>query len=131
MIRLEHRLDDALEHLIHMTIGCGIAVHRALGPGLLESIYRKATCLELGANGVSYEAEKVIPVTYRGELLCNQRIDLVVDQRLLLEIKSVERLAPVHHAQVRSYLRASGLRAGLLINFNVPVLKDGIKRFRL
>lgn len=128
MIRLEQRLDDALEHLIHMTIGCCIAVHRALGPGLLESIYRKAICLELGACGLSYETEKLLPVTYREVLLCHQRFDLVVDQKLLLEIKSVERLAPVHHAQVRSYLRASGMRVGLLINFNVPLLPDGIRR---
>jgi GxxExxY protein len=128
MIRLEQRLDDALEHLIHTTIGCCISVHRALGPGLLESIYRKAICLELGACGLSFETEKMIPVTYREVLLCRQRLDLVVDQKLVLEIKSVERLAPVHHAQVRSYLRASGMRVGLLINFNVPLLPDGIRR---
>jgi GxxExxY protein len=70
----------------------------------------------------------LIPVTYRGEILCQQRLDLVVEQKLLLEIKSVERLAPIHHAQVRSYLRASGLRVGLLMNFNVPVLPAGIRR---
>jgi GxxExxY protein len=70
----------------------------------------------------------MIPVTYREVLLCRQRLDLVVDQKLVLEIKSVERLAPVHHAQVRSYLRASGMRVGLLINFNVPLLPDGIRR---
>ena len=128
MIRLEQRLDDALEHLIHLTIGCCITVHRALGPGLLENIYRKALCLEFGACGLSYETEKLIPVTYREVLLCHQRLDLVVEQKVLLEIKSVERLAPIHHAQVRSYLRDSGMRVGLLVNFSVPVLPDGLRR---
>ena len=128
MIRLEQRLDDELEHLVHATIGCCIEVHRALGPGLLEDTYRKAICLELCANGLCYETEKLIPVTYRGEFLCHQRLDLVVEQKLLLEIKSVERLAPIHHAQVRSYLRVSGFRVGMLMNFNVPVLPDGMRR---
>ena len=128
MIRLPTRLDDELEHLIHTSIGCCIEVHRALGPGLLESIYRKAICLEFSACGIFYETEKLVPVSYRNELLCYQRLDMVVEEKLLLEIKSVERLAPVHHAQVRSYLRASRLRVGLLLNFNVAVLPDGIRR---
>jgi GxxExxY protein len=128
MIRLEQRLDDALEQLIHTTIGCCIAVHRALGPGLLEHIYRKAICLELCACGLIFETEKLIPIQYRGEMLCHQRLDIVVEGKLLLEIKSVERLAPIHHAQVRCYLRVSKMRVGLLVNFNVPVLPDGIRR---
>jgi GxxExxY protein len=128
MIRLEQRLDDELEGIIHATIGRCITVHRALGPGLLESIYRKAICLELSACGMSFETEKSIPVIYRCEIVCHQRLDLVVEGKLLLEIKSVERLAPIHHAQLRSYLRVSGLRVGLLTNFNVPVLPDGIRR---
>lgn len=128
MIRLEQRLDNELEELIHLTIGHCITVHRTLGPGVLEGIYRRAICLVLSAGGLSFEAEKAIPVSYRGEILCHQRLDLVVEQKLLLEIKSVERLAPIHHAQVRSYLRVSGLRAGLLMNFNVPLLPDGIRR---
>jgi GxxExxY protein len=128
MIRLEQRLDDELEHLVHTTIGCCIEVHRVLGPGLLEGIYRKAICLEQCANGLVHETEKLIPVIYRGEVLCHQRLDLVVEQKLLLEIKSVERLAPIHHAQVRSYLRVSELRVGMLMNFNVPVPPDGMRR---
>ena len=128
MIRLEQRLDDELECIIHRTIGSCIEVHRNLGPGLLENIYRRAICLEMIATDVAFETEKLIPVTYRSEILCQQRLDLVVEQKLLLEIKSVERLAPIHHAQVRSYLRVSGLRVGLLMNFNVPVLPEGIRR---
>jgi GxxExxY protein len=128
MIRLVDRLDDNLEGLIHQTIGHCIAVHRELGPGLLENVYRRAICLELCAAGLSFATEKSIPVTYRGEILCHQRLDIVVEERLLLEIKSVERLAPIHHAQVRSYLRVSRVRVGLLLNFNVPVLPDGIRR---
>lgn len=128
MIRLPSRLDDQYEALIHATIGHCIAVHRQLGPGLLESIYRRAICLELKAAGVSYETEKAVPVLYRGETLCHQRLDLIVECKLLLEIKAVERLAPVHHAPVRSYLRVSELRVGLLLNFNVATLPEGLRR---
>jgi GxxExxY protein len=128
MMRLPTRLDDDLEALIQRVIGRCIEVHRVLGPGLLESIYHRAICLELAAAGMSYESEKTIPVYYRDQLLCHQRLDLVVDGRLLLEIKSVERLAAVHHAQVRSYLRVAKLRAGLLMNFNVPLLPEGLRR---
>jgi GxxExxY protein len=129
MIRLATQLDEVHEALIHDVIGHCITVHRELGPGLLESIYRRAICLELRAAGLSYETEKTIPVTYRGdEVLCHQRLDLLVDGKLLLEIKSVERLAAVHHAQVRSYLRVAKLRVGLLMNFNVAVLPDGMRR---
>jgi len=121
-------LSEEIEELIHRTIGCCIAVHIALGPGLLESIYSRAVCIELEASGLDFEREKLIPVFYRGQLLCQQRIDIIVAKQLILEIKAVERLIPVNQAQVLTYLRASKLRAGLLINFNVPVLQDGLKR---
>ena len=128
MLKIPTPLADDVEALIHRTIGCCIAVHRALGPGLLESICSRAVCIELEMCGLPFEQEKLIPVFYRGQLLCHQRLDIVVDNRLILEIKSVERLNPVHHAQLLSYLAISKLKVGLLLNFNVPVLQDGIKR---
>ncbi len=131
MLRIPSRLPDELETLVHRTIGCGIAVHRALGPGLLEGIYSKAVRLELRAAGLSFEHEKRIAVRYRGELLCHQRLDLVIANQVVVEIKSVDGLNPVHHAQLLSYLRVSGLRVGLLMNFNVAILQDGLKRIVL
>ena len=103
-------------------------MHRALGPGLLENIYSRAICLELQDANIPFETEKQIPVWYRGQLLCYQRLDLVVAEQIVVEIKSLDRLNPVHHAQLLSYLRVSSLRVGLLMNFNVPVLQDGLKR---
>jgi len=94
----------------------------------LENIYSRAIGLELTAAGIAFEVEKDYPVTYRGQFLCHQRLDLVVDEQLVLEIKAVEHLNPVHHAQILSYLRVSKKRAGLLINFNVAILQHGIKR---
>jgi GxxExxY protein len=128
MLTIPTPFDDELEALIHTVIGCCITVHRELGPGLLENIYRRAVGLELRANNLAFEVEKQVPVLYRGELLCYQRLDLIVAGRVLIEIKSVERLAPVHHAQVRSYLRVAELRVGLLMNFNVAVVPDGMRR---
>src|SRR5262245_56104448 len=131
MLRVQSPLPEDLERIVERTIGCCIAVHRELGPGLLESIYVRATCLELEAAGVSFEAEKRIPVFYRDKFLCHQRLDIVVQEQLVLEIKCVERLHPVHHAQLLSYLKISGLRAGLLLNFNSAVLREGLKRIVL
>ena len=128
MLRIPSPLSDELEDLIHRTIGCCIEVHRALGPGLLEHICSRAVRLELDAVRIPFEAEKQIPVWYRSQLLCYQRLDLVVAKQIVVEVKSVERLNPLHHAQLLSYLRVSGLRVGLLVNFNVPVLQDGLKR---
>ena len=124
-------LSDELEELVHKTIGCCIAVHRALGPGLLEGIYSRALCVELGAERVPFEREVPYPVRYREELLCHQRLDFVVADQLVLEIKSVDHLNPVHRAQLLSYLRISRKPVGLLLNFNVVVLQDGIKRIIL
>jgi GxxExxY protein len=128
MMRVPSTLSEGLEDVIRRTIGCCIAVHRTLGPGLLESIYVRALCIELDHAELTFETEKCCPVWYRGQLLARQRIDLVVGGQLVVEVKALERVAPVHHAQVISYLRASGLRAGLLVNFNEPVLKDGLRR---
>ena len=131
MLRVASPLPEDLEAIVEDTIGHCITVHRELGPGLLETIYSRAICLELTANGVPYEREKQYPVTYRGELLCNQRLDFVIAGHVVLEIKSIERLGPVHHAQLLNYLRVSQLRAGLLMNFNVAVLRGGMKRLVL
>ena len=128
MLRIPSPLSDELEKLIYETIGCCIAVHRALGPGLLEHIYSKAVCLELAARGIAFEREKRYPVIYRGELLCHQCLDFVVGGDIVLEIKSVEQLALIHHSQLLSYMRVARLRAGLLMNFNVTVLQDGLNR---
>jgi GxxExxY protein len=131
MLRIPSPLSDELEDVIERIIGCGIAVHRALGPGLLESIYSKAVCLELLAAAIPFDCEKQIPVEYRGQILCYQRLDLVVAERVVVEIKCVEHLSPVHHAQLLCYLHVARLRAGLLMNFNSAVLKDGLKRIVL
>jgi GxxExxY protein len=130
-LRIPSPLSGELELLIHRTIGCCIRVHTGLGPGLLESIVTEAVCIELETAGLSFEREKRIPITYRGRFLSHHRLDLVVAEQIVLELKSVERLNPVHHAQVLSYLRASGLKVGLLMNFNVPVLQNGLRRIVL
>jgi GxxExxY protein len=128
MLRISTPLSEDLETLVHDTIGCCIAVHRELGPGLLEAIYSKAICRELTAAGIHFEREKRYPVMYRGELLCEQCLDFVVADQLVLEIKSVEHLVPLHHSQLLNYMRVAHLRVGLLINFNVAVLRDGVRR---
>ena len=128
MLRVPSPLPTEVEELVTRVIGCCIAVHRSLGPGLLEGIYSRAICLELAVAGIPFEREMQIPVTYRDELLCVQRLDIVAAGQIILEVKSVERLNPVHHAQLLSYLRISKLHLGLLVNFNVPVLQDGLKR---
>ena len=128
MLRVPSPLPADLEEIVRVTIGCCITVHRALGPGLLEMIYSRAVALELTAAGISFVREKPYPVTYRGQLLCEQRLDFVIADAIVLEIKAIDMIAPVHHAQLLSYLRVSRLRVGLLINFNVAVLKDGLVR---
>ena len=128
MLRVFTPLPDEVERVIHDTIGCCIAVHRALGLGLLETIYSRAIALELGAAGIAFEREKSYAVMYRGELLHEQRLDFVVAGAIVLEIKAVEHLVPIHDVQLVNYMRIARVRAGLLMNFNVVVLKDGLKR---
>jgi GxxExxY protein len=110
------------------TIGCAIAVHRTLGPGFLESIYKRAMCLELKARNLACELEKHLMVTYRGVEIPGQRVDLIVEGQIVVELKAVLRFDEVHTAQLISYLKTTGLRGGLLINFRVPVLRHGLKR---
>ncbi len=118
--------------LTHEIIGAAIEVHRTLGPGLLESTYEECTARELTLRGLSFERQKPLPIVYKDvKLECGYRVDLLVEGRVVVELKSAGALAPVHEAIVLTYLRLSGLRIGPLINFNVAVLKDGIKRFIL
>ncbi len=128
MLRIESSLPDEVEQLAERVIGCCVRVHRELGPGLLESIYARAVALELKITGIPFESEKPLPMHYRGEILCYQRLDVLVGGRIVLEMKSVERLDSIHVAQVLSYLRVAHVRLGLLVNFNVPMLKYGIRR---
>ena len=124
-------LSPEADRLMTHTIGCAIAVHRALGPGFLESIYRKAMCVELEARGLPFEVERPVSVSYRGVEIPGQRIDLIVGGLIVVELKTAARLDRVHVAQLISYLKTTGLRGGLLINFRVPLLVKGLKRIVL
>ncbi|HTK56225.1 MAG TPA: GxxExxY protein [Gemmatimonadales bacterium] len=110
-------------------IAAAISVHRQLGPGLLESAYQRCLEMELRARGVSFATEVALHVEYKGGIVYDAyRIDLLIEDQLVVELKSVEKLLPLHTSQVITYLKLGGFKAGLLINFNVPVLKDGLKR---
>jgi GxxExxY protein len=117
--------------LTERIIGCAIEVHRVLGPGLLESTYESALCIELGDAGLSFKRQVILPVTYKGREIGEYRLDLLVEDTVIVEIKSVERLDPVFDAQLLTYLRVTGKAVGLLINFNSRLVKDGIKRLVL
>ena len=113
-------------------IQAAIEVHRHLGPGLLESAYEECLCYELSKMGLSFKRQQSLPVEYKGiKLDCGYRLDLVVEEKVIVEVKSVEKLLPIHQAQLLTYLRLSELKLGLLINFNSALLKDGIKRMVL
>lgn len=123
---------QANDPLTEKIIGFAIEVHRQLGPGLLESAYEECLCYELEQHGLIFRRQVPLPVVYKAVRLdCGYRIDVVVEQQVILELKTVERLIPVHDAQLLTYLKLSGLRTGLLLNFHSPVLKDGIRRFVL
>ncbi|HNT76650.1 MAG TPA: GxxExxY protein [Anaerolineae bacterium] len=110
-------------------IGAAIEVHRHLGPGLLESVYQACLAHELALRGISFKLEKSLPVMYKGTNVdCGLRLDLIVENKVVIELKAVEQVLKVHEAQLLTYLKLTGCRVGLLINFNVPVLKDGIIR---
>ena len=120
------------EDLTREIFGAAIEVHRALGPGLLESAYEQCLCRELGLRRVQFQRQVPLPVSYKGlRLDCGYRLDLVVEEKVVLEIKAVESLVPIHDAQLLTYLRLSSLRLGLLMNFNVALMKDGVKRIAL
>jgi GxxExxY protein len=123
--RETRRFEDGTE----VVIGALIEVHRALGPGLLESAYEACLCAELGLRGLRFSRQVTLPIDYKGlELDCRYRLDLIVEERILVELKTVERLLPIHEAQVVTYLRLASLPVGLLVNFNVIVLKTGLRR---
>lgn len=118
-----------LDEISGQVIGAAIAVHRELGPGLLESAYEACLVHELRQRGVQVEQQIPQPVFYKGlQLECGYRLDLLVENRVIVELKAVETLLPIHEAQLLTYLKLRQLRLGLLINFNVPILKHGIKR---
>lgn len=124
--------DKALDALAYTVIGAAIEVHRQLGPGFQEKVYEAALCVELGLRQIAHVRQAEIGVAYKGEPVGEGRVDILVEGQLILELKAVEALAPVHTAQVIAYLKATGHPLGLLINFNVPLLKKGgIKRIVL
>jgi GxxExxY protein len=115
--------------LTEVVIGAAIEVHRSLGPGLLESAYEECLCRELSLRKIPFRRQQGLPVEYKGiKLDCGYRIDILVADRVVVEIKAVDELHPVHDAQLLTYLKLGGWNVGLLINFNVPVLKEGIRR---
>ena len=128
--RFDHvEMNDPLTEKI---IGSAIEVHRQLGPGLLESAYEECLCYELTHNGLSVRRQVPLPVVYKAiRLDCGYQIDVLVEEKVVLELKTVERLIPVHDAQLLTYLKLSGVPTGLLLNFYSPVLKDGIRRLVL
>ena len=117
-----------IESIATQTIGAAIEVHRALGPGFLEKIYQEALCIELHQRGLQFERERPITVHYRGIAIPGQRIDLIVSACVVVELKAASSFDNAHYGQVLSYLRTTGLRLGLLLNFNCPTLRDGIRR---
>jgi GxxExxY protein len=131
-VRSEPGTTRANDLLTEKIIGFAIEVHRQLGPGLLESAYEECLCLELKHADIAFRRQVQLPVVYKGiKLDCGYRLDLVVADQVILEVKAVERLMPVHEAQLLTYLRLGHIRAGLLLNFNSAVLKDGIRRLAL
>lgn len=118
--------------LTERIIGFAIEVHRQLGPGLLESAYEECLCFELGRAAIAFKRQVSLPVVYKSVRLdCSYRLDIVAESRVIIELKAVERLLPIHEAQMLTYLKLSGLNVGLLLNFNTPTLKDGLRRMRL
>jgi GxxExxY protein len=118
-----------INELTGKVIGAAIEVHRILGPGLLESAYEECLCYELIQREIVFERQKELPLNYkRIKLDCGFRLDIMIPGRLIIELKSCENLQPIHEAQLLTYLKLTGIKLGLLINFNVPVLKEGIKR---
>jgi GxxExxY protein len=123
--------DSDFNALSEEIIGCAIEVHRELGPGLLESVYETALCIELKTATVDFKRQVGIPLYYKGELISEHRPDLIVADRIVVEIKSIARFDPIHTAVMLTYLRVAQLQLGLLLNFNTPHLRQGIKRVML
>lgn len=126
--RVPELLPPEYNILSERVIGAAIEVHRLLGPGLLESVYENALCIELQARGIEFERQVKIGIEYKGVLIGDGRIDFVIERTLVVEIKAIEALLPIHGAQLLTYLRAGSFRLGLLINFNAGLLTKGIRR---
>lgn len=125
----EVQIPDEIETLATTVVNAAFTVHRALGPGLLESAYHECLGIELSLAGLSVKREQILPLTYRGHVIQNAyRLDLVINDLLLVELKAIESIQAIHRVQVTTYLRLLKLPLGLLINFNVPLIKDGISR---
>ena len=131
LIKTDTPLSQLQERIVTVAIDAAVTVHRELGPGFRERIYKRAYCLELDSRGLKFETEKPIDVKYREWLIPGQRIDLIVESVVLVEIKAVPRLRSLHRCQVVSYLKTTGLRVGLLLNFNAPLMKQGLQRIVL
>lgn len=132
-MKIHHRDTESTEmemnNITEQIIGAAIEDHKALGPGLLESAYKECLCRELSLRGVQFERQRPPPVEYKGvKLDCGYRLDLLLADAVVVEIKAVEAIEPIHEAQLLTYLKLGGWKLGLLINFNVPVLKEGIRR---
>jgi len=117
-----------LNKITEKVIGCAIEVHRNLGPGLLESIYESALCVEFNNNDIEYQRQIIIPVRYKGIIIGEHKLDLLVENEIIVELKAIDNLAPIFEAQLLSYLKMSKKKLGLLINFNSIQLREGIKR---
>jgi GxxExxY protein len=122
-------VETRFDHVTHEIIAAAVAVHRALGPGLLESAYKTCLCYELAERNIRFAKESSIPVTYKNvRIEVCYRVDLIVEDSVVVELKSVDQIAPIHQAQVLTYMKLTGCPLGLIINFNVPKLTDGVKR---
>jgi GxxExxY protein len=117
-----------VDELAHEVIGAALEVHRLLGPGYIEAVYEQALCIELGLRGIPFARQHVVQVRYKGHMVGEGRLDLLIGNSLVVELKAADRIDPVYTAQLLSYLKATGFQLGLLINFNVPILKTGIRR---
>jgi GxxExxY protein len=127
--RLRWQGVGGLNQLTEQIIGAAMEVHRHLGPGLLESAYEECLCYELNERGIHFERQVAIPISYKTlKLACNYRLDLLVENRVVVEVKAIDQILPVHPAQLLTYLKATNKQLGLLINFQVPLLKQGIRR---
>jgi len=118
-----------INQLSSKIIGAAIEVHKALGPGLLESTYEECLCYELDQRGLFFDRQKSLPIVYKGNKLdCGYRLDVVVENAIILELKACEQIEPIHKAQLLTYLKLSSLKLGLLLNFNTPIMREGIVR---
>lgn len=128
-IQISNSLDHEMEELLYRIIGAAIEVHRVLGPGYLEKVYESALALELDMIGLRFKTQVPVSIIYKNHHISGQVLDMIVEEKVILELKAVDQLHSMHQAQLLSYLKSTALPAGLLINFKEPLLKEGIRRF--